>query len=309
MSVAYSKLMKAIKEGHFVYTGELEPHKSIDLSDVLSWAKTLLATRRIVAANVTDNPQSVGTISSLVASYIVQREVGLETVYQLRASDRNRLALTSDLLGAAALGLRNVLALTGDHIKKGDVAEGLPVFDLDGTQLIHLIHSLVYEGRDLSGNEIHGPRPELNIGAAGNPNFSPLEIEVYKLERKVEVGVDFIQTQVVFDSETALQFLDAIQHLHIPILLGIFPPRSFGQADYFNKHVPGVRVPQELLDTLQKMKQIKDRSERRLKINAYNVEYFTDFVKQVKRKPACKGIHIMAVGYPEVVNPIIDGVG
>jgi 5,10-methylenetetrahydrofolate reductase len=308
MGEAYSQLMKAIKEGHFVYTGELEPHKSTDLSDVLLWAKTLLATGRIVAANVTDNPQSVGTISSLVASYIVQREVGLETVYQLRASDRNRLALTSDLLGAAALGLRNVLALTGDHIKKGDVAEGLPVFDLDGTQLIHLIHSLVYEGQDLSGNEIHGPRPELNIGAAGNPNFSPLEIEVCKLERKVEVGVDFIQTQVVFDIETALQFLDATQHLQIPILLGIFPPRSFGQADYFNKHVPGVRVPQELLDTLQKMKQIKDRSERRHKINAYNVEYFTDFIKQVKKKPACKGIHIMAVGYPEVVNPIIDSV-
>ncbi len=308
MGEAYSKLMKAIKEGHFVYTGELEPHKSTDLSDVLLWAKTLLATRRIVAANVTDNPQSVVTISSLVASYIVQREVGLETVYQLRASDRNRLALTSDLLGAAALGLRNVLALTGDHIKKGDVAEGLPVFDLDGTQLIHLIHSLVYEGYDLSGNEIHGPRPELNIGAAGNPNFSPLEIEVCKLERKVEVGVDFIQTQVVFDIDTALQFLDATQHLQIPILLGIFPPRSFGQADYFNKHVPGVRVPQELLDTLQKMKQIKDRSERRHKINAYNVEYFTDFIKQVKKKPACKGIHIMAVGYPEVVNPIIDSV-
>lgn len=308
MGEAFSKLMKEIKGGRFVYTGELEPHKSTDLSDVLSWAKTLLATGRIIAANVTDNPQSVGTISSLVASYIVQREVGLETVYQLRASDRNRLALTSDLLGAAALGLRNVLALTGDHIKKGDVADGLPVFDLDGTQLIHLIHSLVYEGHDLSGNEIHGPRPEFNIGAAGNPNFSPLEIEVYKLERKVEVGVDFIQTQVVFDVETALQFLDATQHLQIPILLGIFPPRSFGQADYFNKHVPGVRVPPELLDTLQKMKQVKDRSERRQKINTYNVEYFTDFIKKVKKKPACKGVHIMAVGYPEVVNPIIDGV-
>jgi methylenetetrahydrofolate reductase (NADPH) len=308
MGKAFSKLMKAIKDGQFVFTGELEPHKSTDLSDVLAWAKILLASERIIAANVTDNPQSVGTISSLVASYIVQRDVGLETVYQLRTSDRNRLALTSDLLGAAALGLRNVLALTGDHIKKGDVADGLPVFDLDGTQLVHLIHALVYEGHDLSENEIHGPRPEFNIGAAGNPNFSPLEIEVYKLERKVEVGVDFIQTQVVFDVDIALQYLDATQHLHTPILIGIFPPRSFGQADYFNQHVPGVHVPQELLDILQQMKQIRDRSERRQKINAYNVEYFTDFIKQVKKKPICKGIHIMAVGYPEVVNPIIDAV-
>ena len=308
MGEAFSNLMKSIQAGQFVFTGELEPHKSIDLSDVLAWAKTLKETRRIVAANVTDNPQSVCTMSSLVASYVVQRETGLETVYQLRASDRNRLALTSDLLGAATLGLKNVLALTGDHIKKGDVVEALPVFDVDGTQLIELIHRMVYEGKDPAGNEIHGPRPQFNIGAAGNPNFEPVEIEVLKLERKAEVGADFIQTQVVFDVDTALQFLEATKHIDIPILIGVFPPRSYGQADYFSKYVPGVKVPQELLERFRQLRKIPNKKERRQRINEYNIEYFTEFIKTVKKQQACKGIHIMAVWYPEVVAPIIEKV-
>jgi len=308
MGEAFSNLMKSIQAGQFVFTGELEPHKSTDLSEVLAWATTLKETGRIVAANVTDNPQSVCTMSSLVASYVVQRETGLETVYQLRTSDRNRLALTSDLLGAAILGLKNVLALTGDHIKKGDIVEALPVFDLDGTQLIELIHRMVYDGKDPAGNELHGPRPQLNIGAAGNPNFEPMEIEVLKLERKAEVGVDFIQTQVVFDVDTALHFLEAAKHINLPILIGVFPPRSYGQADYFSKYVPGVKVPPEFLEQFQRLRTISDKTERRQRINEYNIEYFTDFIKEVKKQEACKGIHIMAVGYPEVVAPIIENV-
>ncbi|MFQ6076062.1 MAG: methylenetetrahydrofolate reductase [Candidatus Bathyarchaeia archaeon] len=308
MGEAFSNLMKGIRDGRFVYTGELEPHKSTDLSAVLAWARTLRETGRIVAANVTDNPQSVGSMSSLAASYIVQRETGLETVYQLRASDRNRLALLSDLLGAAALGLRNVLALTGDHTQKGDTVEAMPVFDLDGTQLVDLIHRMVYEGKDLSGNEIHGPPPQLNIGAASNPNFEPLEIEVLKLERKAEVGADFIQTQVIFDEEAALRYLDAVEHINIPILIGIFPPRSRGQAEYFDKYVPGVSVPKEFLERFGEFKKIADKKERRGRINEYNIEFFSDFIKKVKKKRACKGIHLMAVGYPEVIGPIIEEV-
>lgn len=306
MGEAFSNLMKSIKAGKFVYTGELEPHKATDLSEVLAWAKTLKETGKIVAANVTDNPQSMGTMSSLAASYIVQKETGLETVYQLRASDRNRLALFSDLLGAVALGLKNVLALTGDHVRKGDVAEAMPVFDLDGTQLVDLIHRMVYEGKDPSGNEIHGPRPQFNVGAAGNPNFEPLEVEALKLERKAEVGVDFIQTQVVFDVEVALRFLDATQHINVPILIGVFPPRSYGQAKFFDEYVPGVRVPKEFLETFKKFKAIADKKERKKKVNEYNIEYFTDFIGEVKKKPACRGIHLMAVGYPEVIDPIIE---
>lgn len=298
--------MKEINKGNFVYTGELEPHKSTDLSDVIAWAKILKETGKIVAANVTDNPGSVGTISSLVASYIVQRETELETVYQLRGSDRNRLALTSDLLGASILGIKNVLALTGDHTEKGDMIDSMPVFDLDGTQIVDLIHRMVYEGKDISGNEIHGHPPQFNIGAAGNPNFEPLEIEVLKIERKVEVGVDFIQTQVVFDVEIALRFLDVIKN--VPIIMGIFPPKSYGQADYFDRYISGVRVPDDFLDQFRKFKGISDKKKRREKINEYNIEYFSNFIKEIKKKHACKGAHIMAVGYPEVIGSIIQRV-
>lgn len=305
---AFSNLMKAIERGEFVYTGELEPHRSIDLSDVKDWATTLKNTGKIVAANVTDNPRSDSAISSLVAAYIVQRDVGLETVYQLRTADRNRLALLSDILGAAALGLKNILALTGDHTKVGTTPAAKPVFDLDGTQLVALIHSIVYEGKDLDGNEIHGPRPEINVGVAGNPNMDPLEAEVLKLERKAEVGADFVQTQVVFDVEVARRYLKAVEHIGIPVLIGIFPPRSYGQASFFDKYVPGVTVPKEFLEAFKKFNEIEDKARRKEKINEYNVEYFVNFIKEIKKEKACAGVHIMAVGYPDVIGPIIEGV-
>ena len=129
-----------------------------------------------------------------------------------------------------------------------------------------------------------------------------------KVSLKEEVGADFIQTQVVFDVDTALRFLEAAKHINLPILIGVFPPRSYGQADYFSKYVPGVKVPPEFLEQFRRLKTIPDKKERRQRINAYNIEYFTDFIKEVKKQPACKGIHIMAVGYPEVVAPIIEKV-
>jgi len=305
---AFSDLMKSIAQGKFVYTGELEPHKSVDISEVVDWARTLRDTGRIVAANVTDNPRSVGAISSLAASFIIQRETGLEMVYQLRASDRNRLALTSDLLGAAALGIRNVLCLTGDHTSMGDNKESMPVFDLDSAQLVKLTHMLVYEGKDLAGNEVHGPKPRINIGAVANPGQEQLEMEVLKLERKVQAGVEFIQTQVVFDAGAASKFLDEVKNFGVAVLIGIFPPKTYAQADFFDKYVPGVKVPPEMLGTLKKFKEIENKEERKKKINEYNTEYFVDFIKEIKKKSACKGCHIMAVGYPDVIKPIIDGV-
>ena len=304
---AFSELMKKIQAGEFVYTGELEPHRSIDLSDVISWAKTLKETGRITAANVTDNPKSDSAISSLVASYIIQRETGLEMIYQLRTADRNRLALVSDILGAAALGLKNILALTGDHTKTGTTPGAKPVFDLDGTNLVRLVHTMVYEGKDLWGNEIHGPRPELNVGAAGNPGMEPLEAEVLKLERKAEAGADFFQTQAVFDVEIARRFLRAIEHIGVPTLIGIFPPRTYGQAEFFDKFVPGVSVPAEFMEAFAKFKELP-KEKRREKINEFNVDYFVAFIKEIKKERACAGCHIMAVGYPEVIGPIIEGV-
>lgn len=307
MKKAFSNLMKAIHEGKFVYTGELEPHRSIELSDVESWARTLKEAG-IVAANVTDNPRSDSAISSLVASYLIQKNTGLETIYQLRTADRNRLALLSDVLGAAALGLKNILALTGDHTRIGTTPSSKPVFDLDSTSLIALIHGLVHEGKDLDNNELKGPRPEINVGGAANPAMDPLEVEVLKLERKAEAGVDFFQTQVVFDVEVARKFLREIEHLKVPTLIGIFPPRSYGQAEFFDKYVPGVRVPRSFMESFARFKAIENKQRRAEKINEYNVEYFSEFIRGVKKEKACAGIHIMAVGYPEVIKPLMESV-
>jgi methylenetetrahydrofolate reductase (NADPH) len=304
---AFSDLAKMIEAKKFVFTGELEPHRSCDLTEVKEWATTLKKTGGITAANVTDNPRSDSAISSLVAAYLIQRDTGLECVYQLRVTDRNRLALVSDILGAGALGLHNILALAGDHTRVGTTPKAKPVFDLDSANLVDLIHRMVYEGKDLDGNEIAGQRPEINVGVAGGIMAEPLEMEVLKLKRKAKVGADFIQTQAVFDVSLAVRYLKAVKEVGIPTLIGIFPPRSYAQAEFFGKFVPGVVVPKEFLDDFKKMSEITDKAARKEKVKEYNVNYFVDFIKEI-RKEGAAGCHIMAVGYPDPIAPIMEGV-
>lgn len=301
----FSNLMKEIAAEKFVYTVELGPRKTTDVSDIVELAKALKPISRVVAANVTDNPRSIACISSLVTSYIIQRETGLETIYQLRAADRNRLALTSDILGAAALGLKNILAITGDHPMLGDNPQAKLVFDLDGTQLIALIHRMVYEGKDLAGNAIHNP-PRINVGAVGNPGADILEMEVLKLERKVDAGAEFIQTQIVFDTGAALRFLDAVKGLNVPVLIGIFPLKSHAQARFFIEHVPGVRIPEEFLEGLKGALEVQDKKLRREKVNEYNAKHFGELIKEIRKNPVCRGCHVMGLDRPEVLELITE---
>jgi len=164
---AHSNLMKEMLSGKFVFTGELEPVETTDVSSVVGEAKELVG--YVTACNVTDNPASSVAVSSLVVSYLVQKEAGMETIYQLRCSDRNRLALTSDLLGAAVFGIRNVLALTGDHTLLGNMPEARPVFDLDSALLVNLISRMVNEGKDINGNEIRGAQRSLISASRPTP--------------------------------------------------------------------------------------------------------------------------------------------
>jgi 5,10-methylenetetrahydrofolate reductase len=162
---------------------------------------------------------------------------------------------------------------------------------------------------DLAGNKIEAP-PKLNVGVAANPNADPLEPELLKLERKAKAGADFVQTQVVFDVEKAKQFLNEAAKFNVPLLIGIFPLKNYAIADFFNKNVPGCSVPQELLDRLKQLKDgIQDKEERKRKIDELNVDYFTDFIKELKTTKGCKGIHVMAVGYASVTKQLIDRVG
>ena len=304
MGTAFSNLMKEIQTGKFVLTGELEPVKTTDLTEVIDEAKSLSG--QVVACNVTDNPASYASMSSLAASYIVQSQTGMEVVFQLRCSDRNRIALTSDLLGAAAFGIKNVLALTGDHTILGDMPDAKPVFDLDSALLTGMIRRMVTEGKDLGGNPIHGAKPQFNIGVAANPNADPLEPELMKVMRKVENGADFIQTQVCFDKNRTMSFLDSAKVFKTPILIGIFPMKSYAMAQGFNQLVPGVKVPSDLMT---KLKAIKDgagsKEEKRQQYDAVNLDFFSPFIKELKRSGLCAGCHIMSVHYTEITPKLI----
>ena len=301
----FTELMKELESKKFTLTGELEPEKVTDLTEVIKEANALKG--YVTACNVTDNPQSFTYMSSLACSHLVQEKSGMEAVYQLTCRGRNRMALFSDLLGAAALNVKNVLALTGDHTSLGDMPESKPVFDLDSTQLTYMMKKMMNEGVDLNGKKITPP-PKYYVGVAANPNSDPLEPEILKLKKKERAGADFVQTQVVFDIETVEEFLDATSNVSIPILIGVFPLKSFGVADFFDKYVSGVSVPKELLDEFREVKAgVEDKGEQRKRYDEINERYFTAFIKEIKKTSAA-GCHIMAVNYVDMIKTLVKNV-
>lgn len=307
---AFSNLMKKIREGKFVFTGELEPEKDFDLNHVLHSAEEMKKTGKIVAANVTDGPQGDAYTCSMVPSYLVQNKVGLEAVWQMTVRDRNRIALFGDVIGGAILGLKNILTLTGDHTALGDNKRARPVYDLDSTQFIKLVSQIVDDGTDLEGKEIRGGPIEMNIGCAANPNARPpyLEPEILKVGRKVDAGVDFVQTQTAFDIDEAKVFLKELETYNVPVLLGLFPLKNYGIAWYFNEYIPGVSVPKDLLNALKKAKKDfkEDKKKRNERIDQINIEFFKPFIKEIKKTTKAAGIHCMAVHYERLFGPLLE---
>jgi len=294
--------MKEIEKGKFVLTGELEPEKVTDLEEILVSARAMKP--YVVAANVTDNPLAMAYMNSLVPSYVVQRDTGLETVYQMVVRDRNRLALTSDILAASYLGIKNILAISGDHTVLGDNKGGRAVYDLDSAQFVYLLHKMIDEGTDLEGNEIHG-NVEINVGIAANPNANPLQPEILKIGRKVKIGTDFIQTQTMFDIDLTKEFLKETEKYDCPTLVGIFPLKSFGIADFFDKYIPGVSVPKDLLASMAKCKEEPDKEKRKDLYDEVNIEFFTPFIKEIRKTTKAAGFHIMAVMYERIFEPLL----
>jgi len=304
---AYSDLVKTMREGKFLFTGELEPKKMIDLSSILHSAEEMKKTGKIVAANVTDGPQGDAYTCSMVPCYLVQEKVGLEAIWQMTVRDRNRIALFGDILGGAILGLKNMLALTGDHTALGDHQNARPVFDLDSTQLIDLVSKMVDDGTDLEGNEIEGGKIEMNVGCAANPNSNPREPEILKVGRKVEVGADFIQTQTSFDIDDAKEFLKELEKFNVPVLLGLFPIKNYGIAWYFNEYIPGVSVPKDLLKALKAAKKEykDDKKKRNEVIDKINIDFYEPFIKEIQKTTKAAGIHCMAVHYERLFEPLL----
>ena len=302
----YSKLGEAIAKGEFVLTGELEPEKTTDLSHTIQEAKEMAP--YVIAANVTDSPLGIVTINSMAATHLIQKAAGLECVWQMTVRDVNKLGIAGMIMGAHALGIRNVLALTGDHTALGDMPESKPVFDLDSATLIKLVREMVDKGT-INGNEIEAP-PTLHVGAAANPNAEPMGAEILKIGRKAEAGCEFIQTQVVYDLDRTIEFLTEIKKYKVPIFLGIFPMKSYGMAKGFDTFVPGVSVPKEILAKWKSVKkEITDKKQRKDLYDQYNYDFFKPFITELRQKNLLDGVHCMAVHYPRIFPKLKDIIG
>jgi len=304
---AYSNLIKAIQDGHFVFTGELEPKKILNLDKIIHSAKEMKKTGRIIAANVTDGPQGDAYMSSMVPSYMVQEKANIEAVWQVTVRDRNRIALFGDVIAGAVLGLKNILTLTGDHTALGDHKKSRPVYDIDSTQFAEMLSMMIDDGTDYEGNEIKGGKIEMNFGCVANPNSDPREPEILKVGRKVEQGIDFIQTQTAFDIDQAKEFLKELEQFNVPVLLGVFPLKSHGIAWYFDNYIPGVSVPKDLLKSLKTAEKENkgNKPGKYAAIDKINIEFFKPFIEEIKKTTKAAGVHCMAVEYERLFEPLL----
>lgn len=290
-----SKVKQALSSGEFVVTSEAGPPKGVNIDKCLEEVEALKD--RVTAFNVTDLQSSVMRFGSMATSKLLL-ERGLEPIMQMTCRDRNRLALQSDLLSAYGLGIENVLCLTGDHQALGDHPQAKTVFDLDSVQLLGAAKAL-QDGKDMAGNDLEGS-PEFFLGAVVAPDAEPLEPQILKMEKKIEAGAQFFQTQAVYDTEKFKSFMKQVSGFGTPVLAGLIILKSVGMARYMNANVAGVNVPEELIEELKKDKE-KTKSGRT------GIEITVRLIEQVK--DCCQGIHIMALGWEDKVPAILDGAG
>jgi len=288
-------LKSALESGKFTITAEVGPLKGTDTTEIHEVAEVLK--NKVDAVNVTDQQSAVMRLGSLAVCYLLKEE-GLDPVLQMTCRDRNRIALQSDLLSAAALGIKNMLALTGDLPSLGDHPQAKPVYDLDSIQLLWAVKRL-NEGFDMSGNELKG-KTDFFPGAVVKPvcnTEAAMELQIIKMEKKLELGAKFFQTQAIFDAGIFEKFMKRVQNYNVPILAGIIPLKSAGMARFMNKNVAGVFVPDALINQMAKA---TDRTKA-------GVEIAGKLVQQLKGM--CPGVHIMAIGWEKMVPAILDAAG
>ncbi len=288
-----SNFEKILEEGKFAVTCEIGPPKGAGIEEIRAAAEEL----RNVAdgINVTDLQSSVMRLGSLTTCHLL-KDWGLDPIFQITCRDRNRLALQSDLLSAYVMGIRNVLALTGDYTTTGDHPQAEPVFDLDSVQLLWAIKNLE-EGKDLAGNELT-QKPSFFKGAVVNPGAdteAAYELQIIKMKKKIDQGAQFFQTQAIFDAEVFKKFLERVrkENLNVPILAGIILLKSEKMANYMNKFVPGVFVPEPLV---KKMEGTQDKA-------SMCIEIASGLIEEVR--PYCAGVHIQALGWEKHIPAVI----
>jgi methylenetetrahydrofolate reductase (NADPH) len=296
-----SRLEKILRSGKFAVTGECGPPRGADPEVIRK--KCALLKNNADAFNITDNQTSVVRMSSIASSIVMMQE-GLEPVMQMVCRDRNRIAIQSDILGGAALGIKNMLCLSGDHQKFGDHPQAKNVFDLDSIQLIQAVRGMRDEGKFIGGDEIKGA-PKLFIGAAENPFADPFEIRVPRLAKKVAAGVEFIQTQCIFNVAKFREWMKGVVdrglHEKVFILGGVTPCKSFGMAKYMANNVPGMDVPEELLKRMKDTPKEKQAEE--------GITIAVETIKQLQEMPGVAGVHLMAIEWEEKVGEMAEKAG
>jgi methylenetetrahydrofolate reductase (NADPH) len=287
---------EALKSGKFVITSEVGPPKGTNLEETVHHIDLLKD--KVDALNITDNQSSVMRYPS-VGGCLLVKERGGEPILQMTCRDRNRLALQADLLFAYSRGVRNVLCLTGDSIPVGDHVEAKGVFDLDSVQLLRTVRTME-EGKDLGGNDLRGA-VEFCAGAIVTPEANPIEPQLRKFKKKVVAGAEFFQTQAVYDIDNFKKFMEYAHQFEVKILAGIVLLVSARMAGYMNDNVPGIFVPQELIDELA--------SAEKGKALQKGIEIAGRMIKTLKDESICDGVHIMAIGKEGVVPEILEAAG
>ncbi len=308
-----SKLERALADGHLAVTGELGPPKSMNIELVRK--KVGLLKDYVDGANITDNQTGIVRLSSIATGIISQQE-GLEPIIQMTCRDRNRLAMQSDLMGAAAHDIKNVLCLSGDHQSFGNHPGAKNVHDLDSMQLIRMVQEMRDENKFQSGDEIKGGGPALFIGAAASPFSSPVEMRPLRLAKKIAAGADFIQTQMIFNMDGFREYMKKVVemglHEKIAILAGLGPLKSTPMARFLHNKVPGIEVPDHLLERMDAaVKGIdeEDKDARRDAWRAEGIKLCIEQIQEVREIEGIAGVHIMAIEWEAAIKPIVEGAG
>jgi methylenetetrahydrofolate reductase (NADPH) len=298
---AGSNLEKVLRAGHFAFTGECGPPKGANVAHLKEKVAHLKGI--VDAVNITDNQTAVVRMSSWAASTILIQE-GLEPNFQMVCRDRNRLAIQSDILGVYAMGVRNMLCLSGDHQTFGNHPQAKNVYDIDSMQLIALVRKMRDEGRFMNDEDID-VAPKLFIGAASNPFADPFEFRVHRLAMKIAAGADFIQTQCIYNMEKFRAFMKMVVdmglHEKAYILAGVTPMKSVGMAQYMAKSVPGMDVPESLINRL--------RGAGKGKVAEEGIKFAVEQIQEFKEMKGIAGIHLMAIEWEHKVPEIAERAG
>jgi 5,10-methylenetetrahydrofolate reductase len=310
---AGSNLEKVLIAGHFAATGELGPPQSADPEVIRKKASYLKG--YVDSVNITDCQTAVVRMSSMSVA-VMLLELGIEPNMQMTCRDRNRIAIQSDLLGASALGIKNLLCLTGDHQSFGNHPTAKNVFDLDSMQLLRMVKDLRDEKKFLCGDPIKGVEPRFFIGAAANPFADPFDYRPHRLAKKIAAGADFIQTQIVFNVPKFREYVKRCGDMglldKVYLLAGVSPIRTAGAARYMANFVPGMDVPQEYVDRMRGAVAgipKEDKARRREAWEREGIQICVEVIQQVREIPGVAGVHIMAIEWEEAVAEITKQAG